>query len=177
VELFEQIRREYEHGVGTIKGVARTLGVHRRMVREAIANAIPPARKKPLRERPKMGPALEFIDSILEADRKAPRKQRHTARRIWVRLRKELPEIDVAECTVRSYVRHRKRELGLKVSETFVPKSYHWGQEAQVDWYEVFAELGGEEQKVFVFCMRSMASGGSFHQAYPCDAASVSGSA
>ena len=38
MELFEQIRREYEHGSGTIKGVARKLGVHRRMVREAIAS-------------------------------------------------------------------------------------------------------------------------------------------
>jgi hypothetical protein len=54
VELFEQIRREYEYGVGTIKGVARKLGVHRRMVREAIANAIPRARRTPLRERPKL---------------------------------------------------------------------------------------------------------------------------
>ena len=83
MELFEQIRREYEHGVGTIKGVARKLGVHRRMVREAIANAVPPARKRPVRERPQLGPATEFIDGILEADRKAPRKQRHTAHRIW----------------------------------------------------------------------------------------------
>jgi ActR/RegA family two-component response regulator len=36
VELFEQIRREYEFGVGSIKGVARKLGVHRRMVRQAL---------------------------------------------------------------------------------------------------------------------------------------------
>ena len=79
MELYEQIRREYEHGVGTIKGVARKLGVHRRMVREAIANAVPPVKKTPVREQPKLGPAREFIDGILEADRKAPRKQRHTA--------------------------------------------------------------------------------------------------
>src|SRR5216684_2704485 len=65
LELFEQIRREYEHGVGTIKGVARKLGVHRRMVREAIANAVPPARKRPVCERPQLGPATEFIDGIL----------------------------------------------------------------------------------------------------------------
>jgi len=42
--------------------------------------------------------------------------------------------------------------------ETFIPQSYRWGQEAQVDWYEAWAELGGERQKLYVFCMRSMAS-------------------
>jgi transposase len=167
VELFEQIRREYEHGVGTIKGVARKFGVHRRMVREAIASAVPPARKASLRERPRVGPAAAFIEEILQADRKAPRKQRHTAHRIWVRLRRELPEAVVAESTVRRYVRQRKRELGLAGGETFIPQSYPWGQEAQVDWYEAWAELDGERQKLYVFCMRSMASGGAFHRAYP----------
>ena len=82
MELFEQIRREYEHGAGTIKGVARKFGVHRRMVRDAIANAVPPARKAAPREKPKLGPATAFIEEILQADRKAPRKQRHTAHRI-----------------------------------------------------------------------------------------------
>ena len=82
MELFEQIRREYEHGVGTIKGVARKFRVQRWMVRDAIASAVPPPRKVPPRERPKLGPAMAFIDEILQADRKAPRKQRHTARRI-----------------------------------------------------------------------------------------------
>ena len=49
VELFEEIRREYEHGVGTVKGVARKFGVHRRMVREALAEAIPRPKRKPER--------------------------------------------------------------------------------------------------------------------------------
>ena len=42
VRLFEQMRREYEHGVGTIVGVARKFGVHRRMVRDAVKSALPP---------------------------------------------------------------------------------------------------------------------------------------
>jgi len=167
VELYEQIRREYEHGVGTIKGVARKFKVHRRVVREAIASAVPGERKVGARDRPRLGGAVEFIDGILEADRKAPRKQRHTAHRIWVRLGKEMPEIQVGESTVRRYVRQKKRELGLAGGETFVPQSYGWGVEGQVDWFEAWAELGGGQQKVFLFCMRSMASGGSFHRAYP----------
>jgi len=167
VELFEHIRREYEHGVGTIQGVARKLGVHRRMVREAIANAVPPPRKRPVRGRPKLSLIADFIDGVLQADRKAPRKQRHTAHRIWVRLRKEMATVEVAESTVRRYVREQKRQLGLSTAETFVPQSYPGGREAQVDWYEAWSELGGEKQKVFIFCMRSMASGGAFHLAYP----------
>jgi len=166
VELFEQIRREYEHGVGTIKGVAKKLGVHRRMVREALGNAVPAARKRAVREKPKLGAAVEFINGILEADRKAPRKQRHTAHRIWVRIRQEMAGVEIAEATVRRYVRERKREMGMGGSEAFVPQSYRWAQEAQVDWYEAWAEVGGEREKVFLFCMRSMASGGSYHRAY-----------
>ena len=91
MELFEQIRREYEFGIGTIVGVATKLGVHRRMVREAIGSALPKLRKKPERPRWKLREAVDFIDAILKADRKAPRKQRHTAHRIWTRIENELP--------------------------------------------------------------------------------------
>jgi len=167
VELYEEIRREYEHGAGTIKGVARKLGVHRRMVREAVANAVPPERKVPARLRPKLAGAIPFIEAILEGDRKAPRKQRHTAHRIWKRVRRELSGMTVGESTVREYVRQRKIALGLVRQETFVPQSYEEGGEAQVDWYEAWVELDGELRKIYIFCLRSMASGGAFHRAYP----------
>jgi transposase len=167
VELFEALRREYQFGVGTIKGVAQKFGVHRRMVREALAGAVPEERKRVERARPKLEPAIAFIDAILESDLKEPRKQRHTAHRIYNRLRAEKPEVRAAEATVRAYVREKKLQIGLLHRETFVPQSYRWGQEGQVDWYEMVAELGGERQKVQIFCLRSMASAGAFHCAYP----------
>jgi len=167
VELFEQIRREFEFAAGSsIKSVAKKFGVHRRMVRQALAEANPAARKVPERKRPRMDSVAEFIDQILEADEKAPRKQRHTAHRIWSRIAEQEPENHVAESTVRQYVRERKRELGLLKRETFVPQSYAWGVEAQVDWYEAYADIDDRREKLQVFCMRSMASGGAFHRSY-----------
>jgi hypothetical protein len=68
VELFEELRREYEFGVGSIAGVARKFGVHRRLVREALGCAIPQERLSEGRPRPKTGAVAKFIDGILEAD-------------------------------------------------------------------------------------------------------------
>lgn len=154
MELYEDIRREYEHGVGTIRGVAKKLKVHRKEVRKALASAVPGKRKLPERERPKLGAAMPFIDGILELDRKAPREQRHTAHKIWMRLKREMPEVAVGESTVGQYVRQKKAEMGLLGRETFVPQSYTWGGEAQVDWYEGWAEFDGESRKAHLFCMR-----------------------
>ncbi len=167
MDLFEEIRREYEFGLASISGVARKFGVHRRMVREAIERAIP--MRLPVKERPRptIGPVAGFIDAVLETDRQAPRKQRHTAHRIWVRITRERPGYQIAESTVRQYVRQRKRTLGLRVvPEAFVPQQYAWGDEAQVDWYEADVDLDGERVTVQVFAMRSMASGAAFHRAY-----------
>jgi transposase len=167
VDLFEELRREYEFGVASIAGVARKFGVHRRMVREALESSIPMRLPVKERTRPAIGPVATFIDEILEADRQAPRKQRHTAHRIWVRITRERPGYQIAESTVRQYVRARKRTLGLRVvPEAFVPQQYAWGDEAQVDWYEADADLDDERVTVQVFAMRSMASGAAFHRAY-----------
>ena len=148
VELFELIRQEYEFGAGTIKGVAEKLGVHRRAVRQALYGADPPDRKRPARVRAVLGPAVEFIDRILEDDRRAPRKQRHTAKRIWVRILEELPDCRPAASTVREYIRDRKREFAQSRRDVTIPQAYAPGEQAQVDWYEAEAEMSGVRRKV-----------------------------
>lgn len=167
VELFEQIRREHELGGVTIRALARKFGVHRRVVRQALDSAVPPTRKRPHRHCPKLAPVKGFIDAILEGDRTSPRKQRHTAHRIYIRIGQELPACEVAERTVRQYVRERKYQLGLSTGEVFIPQCYECGHEAQVDWYEAFVDFPEERAKVQCFSMRSMASGAAFHRAYP----------
>jgi transposase len=102
VEQFEQIRRDRDREGLSIRGLAVRHGVHRRVVRQALASPVPPAKRAPVdRPAPKLGPYRAVIDGWLRADRDAPRKQRHTARRVWRRLIDEHgAEVDWGEALV-----------------------------------------------------------------------------
>lgn len=166
VELFERIRRDREREGLSIRELAGRHGVHRRTVRQALASPWPPPRKRPQgRPAPKLGPYRPLIDEWLISDREAPRKQRHTAKRIWERLRDERGA-DVAETTVRQYVRRRRRELGDPVSDVFVPQVHAPGVEAEVDWGEAEVVLAGQRRRVYLFLMRACYSGASFVLAF-----------
>ena len=121
MELFEEIRREFEFESGSVRAVAKKLGVHRRMVRQALADATPPERKVPERKSPQIEALAEFIDQILEADQKAPRKQRHTSHRIWTRIQDEKPGSEVGESTIRRYVGKRTHAIDKQL-----PHSMSW---------------------------------------------------
>ena len=165
VEQFEQIRRDRDREGLSIRGLAVRHGVHRRTVEQALASPVPPAKRVPVsRPAPKLGAYRAVIDEWLLADRTAPPKQRHTAKRIWQRLVDE-HGADVAEVTVRQHVRARKRELGWPVGDVFVPQVHAPGVEAEVDWGEALVVLGGVSVKVHLFVMRASFSGAAFCQA------------
>ena len=104
-----------------------------------------------------LGPAKPFIEAVLEADREAPRKQQHTAHRIWERIRAELG-IEVAESTVRKYVGCRKREL-FGPTEVMVPQVKDPGAEAEADFFQAAVILAGTQVVVWFFQMRACYSG------------------
>lgn len=165
VELFERIRRDNRDLGLSIRALAARHHVHRRTVREALASATPPARKAPERPAPALGVYKAVIDQILEDDKVAPRKQRHTARRIWQRLVDE-HGAQVAESTVRSYVGTRRRELANLTRVVTVPQLHHPGDEAEVDFGELWIFLDGVFTKVWMFILRLSASGKAVHRVY-----------
>lgn len=166
VELFEQIRRDARLEGLSIRDLAVRHGVHRRTVRQALECAVPPLRKVyPARERPAIGPWTEVIDAWLLADRQVPRKQRHTARRVWQRLVAE-HAASVSEVTVSRYVARRRVELGLDRVEVAVPQTHPAGAEAEVDFGEFYTWIGGALVKVWMFVMRLSCSGRAFHIAF-----------
>jgi len=113
--------------------------------------------------RPKLDPFVGIIDRILEEDRSAPRKQRHTAKRIFERLRDE-HGFEGGYTIVKDYVRERRR----RSREVFVPLAHDPGH-AQVDFGEALAVIAGVERKVHFFAMDLPHSDACFVKAYPAE--------
>lgn len=168
VEQIETIRRAYYHEHKSVRAIARQLGHGRRVVREAIAGAHPQPRRYRLtkrKARPTLDPVVAIIDAWLAADQAAPRKQRHTAKRVYDRLVTE-HGFAGSERIVRQYVRawRQTHEGG---AAGFVPLAYAPGAEAQCDWGEAVARIAGVEQKVYLFCLRLAYSLKAFVCAFP----------
>ena len=164
MEQFEQIRRDRAQEGLSIRELARRHGVHRRAVRQALESAVPPPKRAPeSRPAPKLGPYQPIIDEWLKGDTEAPRKQRHTARRVWQRLREE-HGAEVSERQVDRYVAAKRREIG--EVEAFVPLVSDAGVEAEVDWGEAQVIVRGEPVDLHLFLMRACHSGACFVAAY-----------
>lgn len=166
VELFEKIRRDRDHEELSVRALAARHNVHRRTVRQALDSPLPPKRKAHDRRlAPVLGPYLPIIDGWLLGDKSAPKKQRHTAKRVHDRLVAE-HGLKVSERQVRRLVAERKREiLGPKQGD--VPQEHPPGLEAEVDWGTAKVWLRGELVKVKLFLMHLSHSGAVYVEAFP----------
>jgi transposase len=169
VEVFAAIRRDSRAGM-SVRALARKYEVSRRTVRSALTSAWPSPRK-PMPPRPsKLDAFKPVIDDILRADLNAPRKQRHTIKRIYDRLIDEHGMREVSYPVVRRYVADRKptihAEAGHGPDEVFFPQTHRPGVEAEVDFGEVVINLRGEPVTCMLFAFRLSFSGKSVHRIF-----------
>jgi transposase len=159
---YELVRRKFFLDGMSQRAIAEELGHSRKTVAKAIAHAVPPGyRLAEPRLRPAIEPYRAIIDAWREEDRARPRKQRHTAQRIYERLRDEHGYAGSAS-SVRRYVATGKTGQG----EVFLPLCFAPGEEAQVDWGEATVIENGVERKVQLFCMKFCHSHAVFVRAY-----------
>ena len=175
VELFAAIRWDYQReGLG-VRALARKYDVHRRTVRQAIGSPLPPDRKKPVRPAPVREAVAGWIDEMLREDLGAPRKQRHTARRVFERLRDE-HDAQVSYSTVAKYVQRRRAGIAAAAraedggADGFVPQAKEPGAEAEVDFGDVLVELAGHLARCYLFAYRLSFAGKACHRVYACQA-------
>lgn len=168
VELFAAIRRDSRTEKLSIHELSRRYGVHRRLVREALTSPWPTPRK-PMPPRPSViDPYKPLIDAILRADLDAPRKQRHTAKRVFDRLVDEHGMDNVSYGRVRDYIRRRKPEIWVEEDRgppsVFIPQTHRPGEEAEVDFGDVYITLDGVRTLCYLFVFRLSFSGKAVHR-------------
>ena len=164
VEMYARVRRACMVDGMSTREAARVFGLHRDTVSKMLKYSVPPGyrRRSPPR-RPKLDPYRGVIDRILEDDRSLPRKQRHTAKRIYERLRAE-HEFPGKYTIVKDYVRERR----LRTREMYVPLSHAPGH-AQYDFGQANAVIGGVERTVHYFVLDLPHSDACFIKAYPAE--------
>jgi transposase len=160
----EFIKKKHENEGWPIRKIARQLEVSRQTVRKVLAAPAEPPRYQQAipRPQPVMGPYLAVVERWLTDDETAPRKQRHTARRIYDRLVAEY-DFPGSEVTVRRAVRALR---GRRV-EVFVPLEAVPGKVAQADFGQAQVMIAGRVEKVFIFCLRAKHSKVPFAVCYP----------
>lgn len=172
VEVFEQIRLAYRDERLSIRALALRFGVHRRDVRAALVSPVPPPRKPPVRTAPVSGEWRPWVKQILVDDVTAPKKQRHSAARIGVRLAEE-KRVKVSPSTCRKIVAELRAEIMAEAAaggslpvKVFVPQTRLPGCEAEVDWGQFQAVIGGVTMTLHLFALWSAFATCGFHRAY-----------
>jgi transposase len=164
VELYRKVRYAVQIEGISRREVARRFGIDPRTVAKMLSFSVPPGyRRRQPPKRPKLDPFTGIIDRILAADQGRPAKQRHTAKRIFERLRDEHGYAGRLTI-VKDYVLARRQHQ----REVFVPLRHDPGH-AQADFGEAFAVIGGVERTIHFFAMDLPHSDAGFVQVYPAE--------
>jgi transposase len=164
VELYGRVRRAVLVDGLSQRAVAREFGISRKSVRKMVAFSVPPGyrREQPV-ARPKLDAFVGVIDAMLEEDKTRPAKQRHTAKRVWERLKEE-HQFTGGYTIVKDYLRGEQ----IRGREMFVPLTHPAG-EAQADFGEALAVIGGVECKAHYLAMDLPHSDDCFVVAFPAE--------
>ena len=168
VDQYDFIRTGYRVYGKKIKQMARETGHSKNTIKKVLRGEYKGYKERDNQPFPVLAPYLDIIDGWLKRDKGSPKKQRHTAVRVYNRLVAE-HGFKGAESTVRRYVREAKIRLGLNGQQAFIPSDPEAGIEGEVDWGRCLAIIGGVETKLKFFCMRSKFSGKHFVRCYPCE--------
>lgn len=171
--IFERSRRDRRLDP-TVSGrmLAQRYKVSRNTVAKALACPVPAKRKKPPPRQSVLEPVKGFIDAMLREDLAAPKKQRHTIDRVLERLAGEHEFEQASYSTVRDYMRKRRPLLELEAKagrrhlEGMVPQQKQPGEEAEVDFADVWLDLAGQRRKCVLFTLRMSYSGKAVHRVY-----------
>jgi transposase len=164
VELYGRVRRAVLVEGRSQRAVAREFGIARKTIQKMLRYSVPPGyQRQQAVKRPKLGPWLGVIDAILEEDKTQPAKQRHTAKRIFERLKTE-HGFSGGYTIVKDYVHTAE----LRSREMFVPLTHVPG-EAQADFGEALVVVAGVEQKAHFLAMDLPHSDDGFVVAFPAE--------
>ena len=164
MELYGRVRRAVLVEGRSQRAVAREFGIARKTIQKMLRYSVPPGyRRQQAVKRPKLGPWLGVIDAILEEDKTQPAKQRHTAKRIFERLKAE-HGFSGGYTIVKDYVHTAE----LRSREMFVPLTHAPG-EAQADFGEALVVVDGVEQKAHFLAMDLPHSDDGFVVAFPAE--------
>jgi len=168
MDQYEMIRTGCRVYSKNISEMARMTGHSRNTIKKAVRGEPWGYKERTHQPFPVLEKYLTIIDGWLKGDKDKPKKQHHTARRVYNRL-VEAHGYQGGESTVRRYVRFAKMSLGIDTPCAFIPCEPDAGHEGEVDWGTATAILAGEEVRLKFFCMRSKYSGKHFVRFYFCE--------
>ena len=162
MDLYRKVRQAYFRQGLSKRAIARLFGISRDSVDKMIVYSVPPGyrRTSPVK-RPKLDGFTELIEQWLREDAGRPRKQRHTAKRVFDRLREE-HGFSGGYTIIKDYLREQER----RGREMFVPL-HHAPGHAQADFGEAQVVIGGAEQKAHFFVFDLPHSDACYVRAYP----------